>query len=274
MIESYWLQTYVLACARLETTSFQHHQHLVAHHEIYESTGSIQFPLWGHVHWWNSCICRRSWCKAPGNRKESAIVTGVIKMWRHVETTKETREEKLNFLIFLISFSHLSHSFHNFHILLQCRSHFDLLVERGSSWPRHCWHCPDFLALLSFLPGDDWNGLSTCSYLKVLSGTPGLTYFVQVSKKTCNKILELEPFRSFMLPGLQPNTEPATTSTKLQAPHDSLAGVLPCLAPVSASSGAEFRPQGTGGNVCTPCRSCSRPPSKTSCGVNHPTQVW
>jgi len=49
---------------------------------------------------------------------------------------------------------------------------------------KHCWHCPDFSALLSFLP-------------------------------------------------------------------------------VSASSGAEFRPQGTGGNVCNPCRSCSRPPSKT-----------
>ena len=35
-------------------------------------------------------------------------------------------------------------------------------------------------------------------------------------------------------------------------------------APVSTSSVAEFRPQGTGGNVCTPCRSCNRHLSKTS----------
>ena len=33
--------------------------------------------------------------------------------------------------------------------------------------------------------------------------------------------------------------------------------------PVSASSSAEFRPLGTGGNVCNPCRSCSRLPSNT-----------
>ena len=149
MIESYWLQTYVLAWAGQETTSFQHP---VAHHEtIYESTG-IKFPqwLWGHVHWWNSCICR-SWCKAPEDRNTSAI----RKMCRQRKGTLEQKLNFLGFLIFLIIFLLFCCVFDL--ILISCRA-----VRWGSSQPRHCWHCPDFSALLSFLPAG-------CEYLNFIT---------------------------------------------------------------------------------------------------------
>lgn len=140
----------ICACLSQETTSFQH----PAHHEtIYESTG-IKFPqwLWGHVHWWNSCICRRSWCKAPEDRNTSAI----RKMCRQ---RKGTLEQKLNFLIFLITFLLFCCVFDL--ILISCRA-----VRWGSSHssqPRHCWHCPDFSAWLSFLPAG-------CEYLNFIDG--------------------------------------------------------------------------------------------------------